>query len=112
MPPPLSPCQTSTITCISLICPVVSCFLPYILRSSVLSLFHYGRVPFLKPFLVGISPGTPGFGQRPVHVGFIVIKVALGNVSLISPVNNIPPVPPAHSPIHSDAVQSDNLQRH
>jgi len=69
-------------------------------------------VPFLKPFMVSISPGTPGFGARPVRVGFMVMRVALGNISVpvlhFSPISNIPPVLPAHSFIYSDAMQSDN----
>ena len=73
-------------------------------------------VTFLKPFLVSISPGTPGFGPRPVRVGFMVIKVALGNIPLpvihFSLVSNIPPVLPAHSSIYSDGMQSDNSQHH
>jgi hypothetical protein len=69
-------------------------------------------VPFLKPFPVCISPGTPGFGPSPVRVGFMVVKVAVGNISLpvphFSPVSNISPVLPAHSSIYSDALQSVN----
>jgi hypothetical protein len=43
----------------------------------------------------GLSPRRPGFAPGSVHVGFVVDKVALGQVLLrvlrFSPVNIIPP---------------------
>jgi hypothetical protein len=53
-------------------------------------------VPWLRRLVAGLSPRRPGFDPSPVHVGFMVDKVALGQVSprvlRFSPVNLIPPV--------------------
>jgi hypothetical protein len=52
-------------------------------------------VPWLKRLVARLSPRRPGFGLGSVHVGFVVDKVALGQVFLrilwFSPVNIIPP---------------------
>jgi len=49
----------------------------------------------------GISPGKPGFNPRPLHVEFVVDKVALGldflRVCRFSSANKILPVPNTHS---------------
>ena len=37
-----------------------------------------GAVPWLRRFVVGFSPRKPRFDPRPVHIGFVVGKVALG----------------------------------
>jgi hypothetical protein len=49
-----------------------------------------------------LSPQRPGFSPGPVHVGFVVIKVSLGQVVLrFSPVIIIPPLLHCHlSPPH------------
>jgi hypothetical protein len=48
-------------------------------------------VPWLKRLVAGLSPRKAGFGFWSVHVGFVVDKVALGQVFLrvlwFSPVN-------------------------
>jgi hypothetical protein len=53
-------------------------------------------VPWLRRLAAGLPPGRPGFDPGPVHVGFVVDKVALGQVFprvlRFSPVNFIPPV--------------------
>ena len=53
-------------------------------------------VPWLRPLVAGLSPRTPGFDPGSVHLGFVVDKVAVGQVFLrilrFSPVNFIPPV--------------------
>jgi hypothetical protein len=53
-------------------------------------------VPWLKRLVAGLSPRRPGFDPGSVHVGFVVDKVALGQVFpgvlLFSSVNFIPPV--------------------
>jgi hypothetical protein len=40
-------------------------------------------VPWLRDSVAGISPQRPGFNTRPVHVRFVVDKVAMEQVSLI-----------------------------
>ena len=37
-------------------------------------------VPWLRRSVAGLSPWMPGFDPRSVHVGFVVDKVALGQV--------------------------------
>jgi hypothetical protein len=53
-------------------------------------------VPWLRRLVAGLSPRRPRFDPRSVHVGFVVGKMALGQVFprvlRISPVNFIPPV--------------------
>jgi hypothetical protein len=53
-------------------------------------------VPWLRRLVTGLSPRRPGFDPGSVHVGFVVNKVALGQVFprviRFSPVNFIPPV--------------------
>jgi hypothetical protein len=53
-------------------------------------------VPWLRRLVAGLSPRKPGFDPGSVHVGFVVDKVALGQVFprvlRSSPVNFIPPV--------------------
>jgi hypothetical protein len=51
-------------------------------------------VPLLRRLVTGLSPRRPWFDPRSVHVGFVVDKVALGQVFprvlRFSPVNFIP----------------------
>jgi hypothetical protein len=53
-------------------------------------------VPWLRRLVAGLPPRRPGFDPGPDHVGFVVDKVALGQVFLrvlrFSPVSFIPPV--------------------
>jgi hypothetical protein len=53
-------------------------------------------VPWLRLLVVGLPPRSPGFDPGLVLVGFVVDKVALGQVFprvlRFSPVNFIPPV--------------------
>jgi hypothetical protein len=53
-------------------------------------------VPRLRKLVAGPSPWRPDFDCGPVHVGFVVDKVALGQgfprVLRFSPLNFIPPV--------------------
>jgi hypothetical protein len=53
-------------------------------------------VPWFRRLAAGLSPRRPGFDPGSVHVGFVVDKMALGQVYLrvlrFSPVNFIPPV--------------------
>jgi hypothetical protein len=53
-------------------------------------------VPWLRRLAPGLPPRRPGFDPGSVHVGFVVDKVALGQVFLrvlrFSPVSFIPPV--------------------
>jgi hypothetical protein len=48
----------------------------------------------LKPLVTGLSPRRPGFAPGSVHMGFVVVRVAMGQdllrVTLFSPVNIIP----------------------
>jgi hypothetical protein len=37
-------------------------------------------VPWLRRLVAGLSPRRPRFDPRPVHLGFVVDKVALGQV--------------------------------
>jgi hypothetical protein len=54
--------------------------------------------PRLRRLVAGLSPRRPGFNPGSVHVGFVVDKVALGQVPppprvlRFSPINFIPPV--------------------
>jgi hypothetical protein len=56
---------------------------------------NYSIVGRLRPLAAGLSPRRPGFAPGSTHVGFVVDKVALGQVFLrvlrFSPVNIIPP---------------------
>ena len=53
-------------------------------------------VPWLRRLVAGLSPRKPGFDPVSVYVGFVVEKVALGQVFprvlRFYPVNLIPPV--------------------
>jgi hypothetical protein len=53
-------------------------------------------VPWLRRLAASLSPRRPGFDPGSVHVGFVVNKVALGQVFVrvlrFSPVSFIPPV--------------------
>jgi hypothetical protein len=53
-------------------------------------------VPWLRQLVAGLSLRKPGFDPGSVYVGFVVDKVALGQVFprvvRFSPVNFIPPV--------------------
>jgi hypothetical protein len=61
----------------------------------MLSFNPWLAVPWLRSLVVGLSPRRPGFTPGSIHVGFVVDKVALGQVFLrvlrFSPVNIIPP---------------------
>jgi hypothetical protein len=52
-------------------------------------------VPWLRLLVVSLSPNRPGFAPGSVHVGFVVDRVALGQVLLqvlrFSLVSIIPP---------------------
>jgi hypothetical protein len=37
-------------------------------------------VPWLRSLVAGLSPRRPGFAPGSIHVGFVVDKVALGQV--------------------------------
>jgi hypothetical protein len=39
-------------------------------------------VPWLRSLVAGLSPRRPGFAPGSIHVGFVVDKVALGQVFL------------------------------
>jgi hypothetical protein len=39
-------------------------------------------VPWLRQLVAGFSSRSPGFAPGPVHMGFVVDKVALGQVFL------------------------------
>jgi hypothetical protein len=41
-----------------------------------------GAVPWLKSLVAGLSPRRTGFAPGSIHVGFVVDKVALGQVFL------------------------------
>jgi hypothetical protein len=49
------------------------------------------RAPWLRSLVTGLSPQRPGFASGAIHVGFVMDKVALGQVFLrvlrFSPVN-------------------------
>jgi hypothetical protein len=51
-------------------------------------------VPWLRSLVAGLSPRRPGFAPGAIHVGFVLDKVALGQVFILviqfSPVNIIP----------------------
>jgi hypothetical protein len=57
---------------------------------------EYMAVPWLRRLVAGLPPRRSGFDPGPVHVGFVVDKVALGQVFprvvRFSPVDFIPPV--------------------
>jgi hypothetical protein len=56
----------------------------------------YTAVSWLRRLAAGLPPRRPGFDPGSVHVGFVVDKVALGQVFprvlRFSPVSFIPPV--------------------
>jgi hypothetical protein len=39
-------------------------------------------MPWLRSLVAGLSPRRPGFAPGSIHVGFVVDKVALGQVFL------------------------------
>jgi len=51
-----------------------------------------GDVQWLKRLVAGLSPRRPGFNSRPVYVGFVADKFALGQVFL-----RVPLFPLCHS---------------
>jgi hypothetical protein len=57
-------------------------------------------VPWLKRLVPGLSPQRPGIAPGSIHVGFVLEKMALGQVFLrvlrLSPANIIPPLSPPH----------------
>jgi hypothetical protein len=60
-----------------------------------------GAMPRFRSLEAGISSGRPGFNPRPLHVEFVVDKVALGpdflRVFRFSPASRILPVLGTHS---------------
>ena len=77
------------------ICPL--CHDSLLLSPSLSSLMMvFNAVLWFRLLLAGLSPWRLGFIPRPVHVGFVVDKVALGQVSLrvcrFFPVSIIPPM--------------------
>jgi len=59
--------------------------LPLFINFSVsrqLSSKNYGAVPWLRQLFAGLLLQTPNFSPRPVQMGFVVHKVALGQVFL------------------------------
>jgi hypothetical protein len=63
-------------------------------------LHREGVLPWLRRFVVGLSPLRPGFDVRPVYKTFLVAKVTLRQVShrvpRFSPVRIIPPLLHTH----------------
>jgi hypothetical protein len=61
-------------------------------------MYVYARqaMPWLKRLVAGLSPQRPWFTPGSIHVGFVVDKLALGQVFLqvlqFSPANIIPPL--------------------
>ena len=60
---------------------------------------------WLRQLLADVSLRRPGFDPRPVHVNFVMGKVALGQVFVIvvlrfPPVSVIPPVSRTHRHVH------------
>jgi hypothetical protein len=68
-------------------------------------------VPWLKRLVAGLSPRRPEFAPGSIHVGFVVGKVALGQVFLrvlFSPASIIPPLLHIHiSPPHEVSDSPD-----
>jgi hypothetical protein len=80
--------------CLTLCC-VVLCRYKPLLRADHSSQGVLLTVPWLRSLVAGLSPRRPGFTPGSIHVGFVVEKVALGQVFLwvlrFSPVIIIPP---------------------
>jgi hypothetical protein len=79
--------------------------IPFIRRSKE-------AVLWLKRLVAGLSPRSHGFAPGSIHIGFVVGKVALGQVFLrvlrFSPANNILPLLYIHlSPPHDMCDSSD-----
>jgi hypothetical protein len=57
-------------------------FKNYLLPASLLLYYQHRplAVPWLRRLVAGLSPWRPGFDPGSVHVGFVVDKVALGQV--------------------------------
>jgi hypothetical protein len=74
---------------------------------------HCQAVPWLRRLAAGLPPRRPGFDPGSVHVGFVVDKVALGQVFprvlRFSPVNFIPVLHHRH-PHHRVAQEASRLQ--
>jgi hypothetical protein len=54
-----------------------------------------GAVPTLRRLVAGLTPRRPGFDSRSIHVRFVLVKVALGQVSVrvvVYPVGMLSPV--------------------
>ena len=64
--------------------------------SAATNSMEHVAVPWLRRLVAGLPPQRPGFDPGSVHVGFVVDKVALGQVFprvlRFSPVSFIPPV--------------------
>jgi hypothetical protein len=65
-------------------------------------------VPWLRRLVTGLSPHRPGFDPGSVHVGFLVDKVALGQVF-----PRVLPFPPCqlHS-LRGNTKKTDHLSLH
>jgi hypothetical protein len=73
---------------------------------------EHQALQWLKLLVGGLSPRRTGFAPGSIHVGFVVDKVALGQVFLpvlrFSPANIIPPLLHIHlSPPHEVCDSSD-----
>jgi hypothetical protein len=72
-----------------------------LLKHSAGGIILTGAMPRFRSLDAGISPGRPGFNPRPLHVEFVVDKVALGpdflRVCRFSPASRILPVLSTHS---------------
>jgi hypothetical protein len=58
-------------------------------------------MPWLRQLVATVSSWRPSFYLRPVHAGFVIDTVAVGDIFLWTPrvscVSIIPPVPHTHS---------------
>jgi hypothetical protein len=73
-------------------------------------------VPWLKRLAAGLSPRRPGFAPGSIHVGFVVDKVALGQVFLrvlpFSPASIIPPLLHIHLSPPRDVCDTSDQSAH
>jgi hypothetical protein len=70
----------------------------------------------VKRLVAGLSLRRPGFAPGSIHVGFVVDRVAMGQVFLrvlrFSPVNNIPPLLHIHLPPPHEVCDSSDQAAH
>jgi hypothetical protein len=86
---------------------------PEVQDSDFATLFPCKAVPWLKRLVAGLSQRRPGFAPGPIHVAFVMDKVArFSPSSSVSPVNIIPPLLHIHLSPPNEVCDSSDKAAH